>query len=126
MSQDIIADALNQIMNCKKAGKKELEVGRYSKLLLNILEVAKKHKYIESYNLDEKNKRLKIKIGKLNECKAVKPRFNVRTEEIEKYMRRFFPARDFGIILISTSSGLITHREAYEKNIGGSLIAYFY
>lgn len=125
MSQDIVADCLNQIMNAKRAGKIELVVNRYSKFLLKVLDVAEKCNYIE-HELDEKEKKLKIKILILNKCKAVKPRFDVKIEEIEKYMRRYLPARDFGIIIISTSKGLITHKEAYEKNIGGSLIAYFY
>ncbi|MGD2073032.1 MAG: 30S ribosomal protein S8 [Candidatus Thorarchaeota archaeon] len=126
MSQDIIADTLNQIMNARKAGKKSLEVKRYSKVLLNVLDVAKKHGYIEAYEIDEKNDFLGITIGELNKCFAIKPRYNVRVEDIEKYIRRFLPARGFGIIIISTSAGLLTHEEAYEKNIGGSLIAYFY
>jgi len=124
MSQDIIADVLNMVMNCKRAGKKELETTRYSKLLIRVLEIAKKHGYLD-YSLDEKAKKLRIKIIKLNECKAIKPRFNASVEGLEKYIRRFLPARDFGIVIVSTSSGLITHKEAYEKNIGGALIAYF-
>jgi len=126
MSQDIVADAINQIMNCKRAGKNELIIVRYSNLLINILDVAKKHDYIKDYNLDSENKKLKIELGKINKCKAIKPRFNVQADEIEKYMRRFLPARGFGIIIVSTSSGLLTHTEAVEKKIGGSLIAYFY
>ena len=125
MSEDIVSDTLNMIMNCKKIGKDYLEIKRSSKFLLEVLEVAKKEGYLD-YNLDEKSKKLKIKIIKLNECRAIKPRFDVSVEEIEKYMRRFLPARDFGIIIISSNKGLITQREAYEKNIGGSLIAYFY
>ena len=124
MSRDTVADILNQIMNTKRAGKDYLEVERYSKLLIEVLEVAKKHGYID-YNLVD-NKILKIKITKLNECKAIKPRFNVSVSDIEKYTRRFLPARGFGIIIISSSSGLIIQEEAYEKNIGGNLIAYFY
>lgn len=123
MPQDIIADALNQVMNIKRVGKEYLEVEKHSKFLLNILEIAKKHGYLD-YNVE--GKKLKIKIINLNKCKAIKPRFNVSVEDIEKYERRFLPAREFGIIIISSSSGLITQREAYEKNIGGSLIAYFY
>jgi ribosomal protein S8 len=123
MSQDIVADVLNMIMNRKKAGKSELELSRYSKLLLKVLDIAKKEGYLD-YKID--NKKLKIEIKNLNKCKAIKPRFNVQVEEIDKYMRRFLPARGFGILLISTSKGLMTQEEAYEKNIGGSLIAYFY
>jgi len=126
MSQDVVADALNQIMNSKRAGKKEVEVKRYSNLLLRVLDIAKKQNYIGGYIVNEKEKKLKIKIGELNKCGAIKPRFNVSVEEIERYMRRFLPARDFGIIIISSSKGLVTQKEAYEKNVGGALIAYFY
>lgn len=125
MSQDIIADVLNEIMNCKRAGNQYLEVKRYSKFLLAILEIAKREDYLD-YELDEKDKKLKIKIANLNECKVIKPRFYVTVGEIEKYTRRFLPARGFGIVIISTSSGLLTQEQAYEKNTGGSLIAYFY
>jgi len=124
MSQDIVADALNVIMNAKKARKREISIKRYSNFLVKVLEIAKKSGYIESYELKEK--RLNIKIGSLNECMAIKPRFYVKIGEIEKYIRRFLPARNFGIIIISTSLGLLTHEEAHEKNIGGSLVAYFY
>jgi len=123
MSHDIVADCLNMVMNAKKARKSELELERYSKLLLKVFDMAKKKGYID-YKLE--NKKLKVYFKNLNQCKAIKPRFYVRVEEIEKYMRRYLPARDFGILIISTSKGLITHKEAYEKNIGGSLIAYFY
>ncbi len=123
MSQDITADCLNMIMNARKAGKKELEVSRISSFLINVLEIARKNDYLDF----KKDKlRLKIQIKNLNNCRAVKPRFNVSGKEIEKYMRRYLPARNFGILLISTSQGLMTHEEALKNNIGGSLIAYFY
>lgn len=124
MSQDIIADTLNEIMNAKRSRKMSVVVDRHSKLLLKVLEIAKKSGYIESYKT-EKTK-LEIKIGNLNECRVIKPRFNVGKDEIFKYMKRYLPARDMGIIVISTNKGIITHIEATEKNIGGTLIAYFY
>ena len=124
MSQDLIADALNEIMNTKRARRDFVIVDRHSKLLIKILELAQREGYIE--NFEVKEKKVEIKIGKLNECRAIKPRFNVTTDKIEKYMKRYLPARDMGVILISTNKGLMTHIEAYEKNIGGSLIAYFY
>jgi len=43
---------------------------------------------------------------------------------MEQYIKRFLPARDIGILIISTSKGLMTHKEAMEKGAGGSLIAY--
>lgn len=125
MSHDIIADALSEVMNAKRARKNMVVVDRFSKLLLRILEIGKNLGYIETYKTD--GTKLEITISeKLNECKVIKPRFNVNKEKMDKYMRRYLPARDMGAIIISTDKGLMTHGEALEKNIGGALIAYFY
>ena len=124
MSQDIIADALNKMINAARAGKTALSVSRYSKLLLSILAIAKLKDYVKNYRVE--NNILNIEIGKLNSCKAIKPRFVIGADEIEKYVKRYLPAKDIGIIVISTSQGLMTHNTAQEKNIGGSLLAYFY
>ena len=123
MSQDIVADALNQIMNIKKAKKTEVLIKKKSKFLINVLELMKKLGYVD-YKVD--GRELIIEIKNLNQCNSIKPRFNVSVDKIDKYVRRYLPARDFGFILISTSQGLLTHDEAFEKKIGGSLIAYVF
>lgn len=123
MSQDLLSDILNGIMNAKRAGKTELSVTRNSKLLVQILEMMKQYGYID-YEITEG--KIKIMLKELNECKAVKPRYAVGKNEVEKYIRRFLPARNFGFVIISTSKGLMTHQEAQENKIGGSIIAYFY
>lgn len=124
MSQDIVADTLNMLVNAKKAGKKQIEVKHSSKLLLSVLAIAKLKGYVSDY-IQEDNS-LKITLGKLNNCKAIKPRYVVTNSEIEKYVPRYLPAKNLGIIIISTSSGLMTHQTAMDKKIGGSLIAYIY
>jgi small subunit ribosomal protein S15Ae len=123
MSQDIISDALNQVMNAKKAGKKNVVVKRFSNLMLKILDIMKKRKYISNYEKIN-GKELVIGIGELRECKTVSPRFDAKKDEIGKYVRRFLPARGIGIIIISTSKGIMTHNDAIEKNLGGKIIAY--
>ena len=65
-------------------------------------------------------------LGDFFECKAIKPRFSCDKTQIERYRRRYLPARNLGTMIISTNKGLITHKEAEEEQIGGSLIAYFY
>ena len=126
MSQDIVADALNMVRNAVKAGKETLEINRISSLLIEILKIMKQKGAIKRYKIDSKKKAVEIDMGKIFECKAIKPRFTVKKDQIEKYRRRFLPARDIGTIIISTNKGLITHEEAMEKGTGGSLIAYFY
>jgi len=126
MAQDIVADALNMIRNAKKARKESLEIKRISGLLIEVFKIMKQRGAIKRYKIDSKEKTVEIDIGDLTECRAVKPRFTVKRGQIEKYRRRFLPARDIGTIIISTNKGLITHEEAQEKGTGGSLIAYFY
>lgn len=125
MAQDIVSDALNQIMNSKRVGKKEVVIRRYSKLLLNLFDIMKDKGSIE-YNLDEDNKVVSVKLIKLNECRAIKPRFFATVDEINKYLRRFLPSRNFGSLIVSTNKGLLTHEGCYEKNVGGAVVAYFY
>lgn len=124
MGQDIIADALNEIMNAKRSRKKKVVVDRHSKLLIKILDIAKENGYIESYSVQKT--KLEINLGKLNNCGAIKPRFNSKRERVMFYVKRFLPARDLGVLIISTNKGLMTHVQAIEKETGGSLIAYFY
>jgi len=123
MSQDIVADGLNQIMNAKKAGKNEVVLAKHSKLLRNILDIAKESGHLD-YSID-KNK-LKVNIKSLNEIRAVKPRYTVKVSRINNYVRRFLPAKNFGFVIISTNSGLMRHEEAEEKKLGGCVIAYMY
>lgn len=123
MSQDIVADALNELMNAKKARKEEVVLKKHSKLLRNILDIAKDAGYL-TYTVD--GTQMIIKIGKLNEIKAIKPRFTASVKTIQHYTKRFLPAKNFGFIIISTNKGLMKGEEAQEKNLGGCLIAYVY
>ena len=124
MSQDIVSDALNKMINANRVGKTSIEVSYHSKLLSSILAIAKLRGYVKEYKIESGV--LKIELGRLNSCKALKPRYTVKVEQIDKYAKRYLPAKDMGIIIVSTSKGLMTHYTAIEKNIGGSLLAYFY
>lgn len=126
MIRDWLAALLNDITNCKKAKKNETAIVCDSKLLLKVLEIMKENGYIEDIQIEEgKFKKIKIKISnKLNKCGAIKPRFPVKKNEFEKYIRRYLPARDVGILIVSTSKGVMTHKEAIEKGLGGCLLAY--
>ena len=126
MSQDIVADALNMIRNVKKAKKTEVKIKRISNLLIEVLKIMKQEGVVKKYKINSKNKTIEVTIGDLTDCKAVKPRFTVDKTQIEKYRRRYLPARNLGIVIISTNKGLMTHEEAQKEKIGGCLIAYFY
>ena len=123
MKQDIIADVLNEIMNAKRAGKTELVVTKNSKLLRNILDIAKEQGYLE---YSSEGNTIKIKLTGVNEIRAIKPRYTVHVKNINSYVRRFLPAKNFGLVVVSTNKGLMDHKTAEEENIGGCLIAYMF
>ncbi len=123
MGQDIISDVLNEIMNARKSGKDSLTIQRSSKLLVSLFDIMKQYAYID-YEVLENG--IKITLKEIRECKSIKPRYMVNRTQIPKYTRRFLPARNFGYMIISTNKGLMTHLEAEENKLGGSLIAYFY
>ena len=126
MAQDTVADALNMIKNAKKARKEIVEVKIISNLLIEILKIMKQKNAIKKYKINPKEKSVEITIGDISECKAVKPRFTVQKDQIEKYERRYLPARGVGTLILSTNKGLMTHEEAMTEGIGGCLIAFFY
>jgi len=126
MSQDIVADALNMIKNTKRARKNSVKIKRISNLLIEVLKIMKQKGAIKKYKINSKDKSLDITIGDLTECKAIKPRFTCKIENIEKYRRRYLPARQIGTMILSTNKGLLTYEEAQQEKIGGCLIAFFY
>lgn len=126
MSHDVVADALNMIRNAKKARKESVRINRSSNLLIEILKIMKHKGAIKKYKINTKEKYVEVTIGDLYECKAIKPRFTVNKDQIEKYRRRYLPSRNIGTVIISTNKGLMTHEDAMKEGIGGCLIAYFY
>lgn len=128
MKNDIISDALNTIMNAKRIEKTEVRINKVSNLLVNILQMMKDQKYIDFEILNNGGAKpyAVVKILKLNMCRAIKPRYSVTVERIEKYLRRYLPSRNFGTLIISTNKGLMNSEEANKNKLGGSLIAYYY
>ena len=126
MSQDIVADSLNKIRNAKIAKKEKVELKVISNLLIEVLKIMKQKGAVKKYKIDTKDKFVEVTLGEFFECKVIKPRFSVKKDQIEKYRRRYLPARKVGTVIVSTGKGLMVHEEAVESGMGGSLIAYFY
>ena len=126
MSQDIVADGLNMIKNAKRSRKENVKINRVSNLFIEILKIMKQKGAIKKYKIDSDEKSVLVTLGDITECKAVKPRYSTDKNNIEKYRRRYLPSRKIGVVIISTNKGLLTHEEAQQENIGGSVIAYFY
>ena len=124
----MLADALSSIKNADRIGKKECFV-KASKLVEKVLKVLQQHDYIGAYELihDGKSGIFKIELkGKIIDTNVIKPRFSVKVDEFEKWEKRFLPARDVGILILTTSKGVMDHKAAKSLHLGGKLLAYCY
>lgn len=128
-NNDTLASVLSQLNNAVKVGKSSITTAFSSKLIKKSLELMKDNGYIAGFEEveDVKGNYLIITLnGKLNKCGVVKPRFAIALPNFEKFEKKFLPARGFGLLLVSTNQGLMTHYDAKEKNIGGKLIGFCY
>ncbi|MHC1588198.1 MAG: 30S ribosomal protein S8 [Methermicoccaceae archaeon] len=126
---DTLADALSTIKNAGAVGKTSCTIKPASKLIGSTLRVMKEYGYIEEFEFIDDGKagefRVKLK-GKINTCGVIKPRFSITLEEFEKWEAKFLPAKDFGVLILTTPSGVLSHYDAREKRTGGQLLAYVY
>ena len=126
---DTLSNALSHLNNSEKSGKEYCEIKNSSKLIIEVLKILKKYNYIENYESKKTNQgeftTVHLKSA-INKCGSIKPRFPTQLSEFEKFERRYLPANNFGIIIVSTSKGIMTHNEAIKNRLGGKLIAYCY
>lgn len=126
---DPLNDAMATIRNAEVAGKAECFVRPASKLIGRVLKVMQDAGYIESFDLVEDGRGGIYTVhlrGSINDCGVIKPRFSVRRAELEKYEARYLPAQDFGVLILTTTEGVISQAKAKELGVGGKLLAYVY
>ncbi len=128
MLQNTLADVLSTIKNAERLGRKEC-VTRASKETKEVLKVLQQHSYIGAFEFVEDGRSGKFKIelkGKIIDCNVIKPRYSASIDEFEKFEKRFLPAREFGLLILTTPKGVIDHRKAREMHVGGKLVAFVY
>ncbi len=128
-TNDTLAMALSNILNAEKVGKAICIVHPISKITTAVLTIMQDNHYIGEFNPinDGKGGFITINlIGGVNKCGAIKPRFAVTVSEYNKFEKRFLPSKGFGMIIVSTSKGIMTESQAKEQNLGGKLLAYIY
>jgi len=129
MLNDPLAAALSKMLNAEKVGKKEVLIKPASAMIKSVLTLMKEHSYIGSYEEinDGKGGVLTVQLlGNLNKCGVIKPRFSTKCTGFEKWEKRYLPAKDFGLLVVTTPVGIVTHFQAKEKQTGGRLLAYCY
>lgn len=129
MLMDVLANAIATIKNNETRGKSECIIYPSSKLVIEVLKVFQRNGYVGEieYIEDGRGGKLKVQLlGRVNDCGVIKPRYPVKYHELDKWKTRLLPARDTGILVLSTSRGVVSHHEAEELKIGGVLLAYVY
>ncbi|HIH25991.1 30S ribosomal protein S8 [Candidatus Woesearchaeota archaeon] len=129
MMNDPISNALTTILNAEKKGKSTCIIKPFSNLVVSILELMKTNGYITEFNSasNARGGSILVKLNKnINECGVVKPRFSFTKKNYEMFEKRYLPAKGLGFFVVTTSKGVMTHKEALDKGVGGKLIAYCY
>ena len=126
---DPVADMLTRIRNANTAGHADVEIPA-SKIKKNIAEILLKEGYIKGYEVVENPPQDIIKI----QMKYGPDKAKVITgiKRISKPGLKVYAKKDevpkvlggLGIAIISTSSGLITDKQARELGVGGEIICY--
>jgi small subunit ribosomal protein S8 len=123
-----LSDACNVLKNAEKAKKKEVMVSPASILIQKVLRIFQQHAYIGEFERYDDGRQGKFKIallGKINECKGL-IRLNYKISQFETLERKLLPAPGLGIIILTTNQGIMTIKEAEEKQIGGMTLCYVY
>jgi small subunit ribosomal protein S8 len=129
---DTLANALATIYNAEMRGRREAIIMPASKLIAAVLRILQREGYIGGFEYIDDGRWGKFRVellGRINKIGVIKPRFPVSYRELARmpeWLRKYLASRDIGLLIISTSQGVMTHREAVEKKIGGVLLAYVY
>lgn len=126
---DPLADALTNIRNNELQGNHSCVIKPASKLIGHVLSTMQKENYIGNFELvdDKKAGYFNVELeGNINKCGVIKPRHAVKYHDFEEFEKRYLPAKNFGILIVTTPKGVMTHHEAKEESVGGRLLAYVY
>lgn len=128
---DPIADMLTRIRNAQSAGKDTVSMPT-SKKLVEIARIMDQEGYIEGYEVIDGDPRGTLEVTLKYGPKKEKTMRGIK--RISKPGLRIYAGKDelprvlggLGTAIISTSSGVMTDRDARKQGIGGEVVAYIW
>ncbi len=127
---DPIADFLTRLRNAR-ASTQETVTAPYSKLKGEIARILKQEGYISDYQVDTSGSHpvLVVRLKMSHKTPAITGLKRISKPGLRKYVGSKDVPRvlgGLGIAILSTSSGVMTDREARKNNVGGELLAYIW
>ncbi|MGO1590622.1 MAG: 30S ribosomal protein S8 [Ancrocorticia sp.] len=126
---DPIADMLTRLRNANSAFHESVDMP-YSKLKANIAQILEREGYIVGHTVEDarvgKTLTLQLKFSS-NRERALAGVRRVSKPGLRVYAKSTNLPQvlgGLGVAILSTSSGLLTDREAKDKGVGGEVIAY--
>ncbi|HEX7818495.1 MAG TPA: 30S ribosomal protein S8 [Nitrososphaeraceae archaeon] len=126
---NVVSNLFTTLYNNETRRKKECLVSPSSKFASEILRVLQKYRFIGEFEQIDDNRMGKFRIqllAKINKCGIITPRYNLKKDEYLNWERQFLPAYNVGLLLVSTSKGIMSHHDAQIQGLGGVLIGYVY
>lgn len=126
---NVVSNLFTTLYNSEARRKKECLVSPSSKFASEILRVLQKYRFIGEFEQIDDNRMGKFRIqllAKINKCGIITPRYNLKKDEYLNWERQFLPAYNVGLLLVSTSKGIMSHHDAQIQGLGGVLIGYVY
>ena len=125
----ILSNTFSTIVNNELRNKRECIISPASKLVGNILRVLQQNGYIGKFEFIDDGRFGKFDVqllGRVNKCGVIRPKSSIKINDIEDWEKKFLPSKELGMLILSTPAGVLSHRDAKQKNIGGILLAYIY
>ncbi len=130
---DPISDYLTRLRNAIQAGHKVVDIPA-SNVKKELTKILKEKGYILNYKFEDEvnyqgNIKIALKYNPENGIAAIKSLKRISKPGLRKYCDSNNIPRvlnGLGVAIISTSSGVITDKEARDKGIGGEVLCYVY
>nr|YP_009529167.1 30S ribosomal protein S8 [Pholisma arenarium]AXX75967.1 30S ribosomal protein S8 [Pholisma arenarium] len=133
MSRDTIAEIITSIRNADMVKKRVVRIA-YTNISESIVKILLREGFIENVRKHRENNKDLLVLTLRHRRNRKKPYININLKRISRpglriysnYKRITRVLGGMGIVILSTSQGIMTDREAREQKIGGEILCYIW
>lgn len=124
MTNDWLADGITRLRNGSVRGLEKVSLNR-TNLVLQVLDKLQSLGFIENFSCGENNRDVEVRLKYYDNKPVIK-----YIKKISKCSRRMYSGIDslpkskssFGVFILSTNKGVLSHMEAKRQKAGGELL----